>query len=123
MKLTKNFSKSEFDCKCGCEMPEKVLYNIKVLVEDLQYLRDYLNKSIKINSGYRCENHNRDIGGVVDSQHIKGLASDIVVKDKTPLDIFSIIDKLKKEGKLKKGGLGLYNSFVHYDIRGYNVKW
>ena len=29
MKLTKNFSKSEFDCSCGCEMPTDVLQQVQ----------------------------------------------------------------------------------------------
>ena len=51
MKLTKNFSKSEFDCKCGCEMPLDVLENVKELAESLQIIRNKLRKSIKVNSG------------------------------------------------------------------------
>ena len=36
MKLTKNFSKSEFECNCGCDMPKEVLYNVqKVATFDL----------------------------------------------------------------------------------------
>ena len=63
MKLTKNFSKSEFECKCGCEMPQDVLDNIKILAEQLQIVRNKLNKPIKINSAYRCPKHNEIIGG------------------------------------------------------------
>ena len=33
MKLTKNFSKREFDCNDGSEMPNKVLERIKLLSE------------------------------------------------------------------------------------------
>jgi len=34
-----------------------------------------------ITSGYRCEKHNRQVRGVKDSAHIKGLAVDIAVQD------------------------------------------
>ena len=48
--LTKNFTRSEFDCPCGCSTqmvdPE--------LAEKLQRIRDALGKPIKITSGYRC---------------------------------------------------------------------
>ena len=30
---------------------------------------------------------------------------------------------LAKEGKIKKGGVGLYRYFVHYDVRGFNARW
>ena len=39
MKLTNNFSLSEFECKCGCEMPAFVEENIKELAENLQVFR------------------------------------------------------------------------------------
>jgi hypothetical protein len=53
MKLTSNFSKSEFDSKDGAEMPDDVLENVKIVAEQLQILRDVLNVPIKINSAYR----------------------------------------------------------------------
>ena len=28
-----------------------------------------------------------------------------------------------KEGKMKKGGVGLYTTFTHYDVRGFNRRW
>ena len=68
MKLTKNFNKAEFDCKCGCEMPKEVLINVQKLAGYLQILRDHLGKSIKINSGYRSPAHNKKIGGKPKSQ-------------------------------------------------------
>jgi len=40
MQLTKNFSLSEFECKCGCEMPSNILQNVKELSYHLQRLRD-----------------------------------------------------------------------------------
>jgi hypothetical protein len=61
MKLTSNFSKSEFDSKDGAEMPDDVLANVKIVAEQLQILRDFLNVSIKINSAYRSPAHNKKI--------------------------------------------------------------
>ena len=40
MKLTSNFSKSEFDSKDGAEMPDDVLENVKIVAEQLQILID-----------------------------------------------------------------------------------
>ena len=123
MKLTNNFSKSEFDCKCGCVMPDDVLENIKELAYHLQRLRDKLDKPIKINNAYRCVNHNRKIGGAKNSQHILGNASDIVVKDMKPIEVFNFVDKLQKLNMFKLGGLKAYNTFTHLDIRGYIARW
>ena len=72
MKLTDNFSKSEFNCKCGCEMPNDVLDSIKLLAIQLQTIREYVGQPIKINSAYRCELHNSIIGGVKPTHIRKG---------------------------------------------------
>ena len=42
MQLTKNFSRQEFDCKDGTIVPDKFLFNVKEVAENLQALRDYL---------------------------------------------------------------------------------
>ena len=72
---------------------------------------------------FRCEKYNRKIGGVKRSQHLLGKASDLQVKNTTPDEVANAIDKLKEGGFIKKGGLGRYNSFTHYDIRGRNASW
>lgn len=123
MKLTNNFTKSEFDCKCGCDMPTDVLYNVQKLANQLQYLRNLADKPIKINSAYRCVKHNKSIGGSVNSQHIQGKASDIVIKGINPDDTADLLEKLISEGDMLQGGLGKYNTFTHYDIRGNKARW
>ena len=123
MKLTKNFNKSEFDCKCGCEMPKDILTNIKIVAEQLQRIRDKLGKPIKINSAYRCEKHNEIIGGAKNSQHKQGLAADIAIKKMTPNQVFTFVNKLMVLDVIKIGGLGQYNSFTHVDFRGYIARW
>lgn len=123
MKLTKNFSKSEFDSKDGAEMPDNVLENVKVVAEQLQVLRDVLNIPIKINSAYRSPKHNKKIGGVKNSQHITGKAVDIVAKGITTNYLAFKINELILKGKMLEGGIGIYDTFVHYDVRGTKVRW
>ena len=81
--MTENFKKSEFDCKCGCEMPEDVLVNITKLANQLQYVRNNVALPITINSAYRCESHNKSIGGSLNSQHLLGKALILLLKDLT----------------------------------------
>ncbi len=102
-------------------MPKEVFYNIVKLAIQLQVLRDYLGKPIKINSGYRSPKHNKAIGGVKNSQHVLGKASDIKVKGIKPEELALIIERLISDGEMLQGGIGIYNTFVHYDI-GYNGK-
>ena len=121
--MTKNFLKSEFESKDGAPMPNDVYNNIQELAQNLQILRDHLHRPIKINSGYRSPGHNRAVGGADESQHILGKAADIVVEGLKPIEVKIAIEALIAQGEIKKGGLSAYNTFTHYDIRGYNARW
>lgn len=124
MKLTKNFSRQEFDCKDGTKIPDSLLSNVTELAENLQVLRDYLNTPISITgSGYRTVSHNKKVGGATNSQHLYAKAADINAKGLTPKELFKVIENLISLGKMKQGGLGLYKNFVHYDIRGTKARW
>jgi len=123
MKLTNNFNKSEFECNCGCKMPNEVFLQIQKLASQLQCIRDFIRFPIKITSAYRCSSHNKEIGGVSNSQHILGKASDIQVSDSSPEAIYQVIDTLAEYGHVLQGGLGLYNTFTHYDIRKTRARW
>jgi uncharacterized protein YcbK (DUF882 family) len=122
MKLTKSFQLSEFACNDGTQVPESLIPNVKELAKNLQVLRDEIGESLTINSGYRSPSWNKKIGGVKSSMHLKAMASDLVCKSLTPKQLKSVIEKLIKEGKMKNGGIGLYPSFVHYDI-GATRRW
>lgn len=47
----------------------------------LQPLRDIYNEPFIINSGFRSQETNKTVGGVPNSQHTKGQAADVQVKD------------------------------------------
>ena len=59
MRLSNNFNMSEFESKDNKKMPLDVSYNIIKLSQQLQYLRDYTDRPIKINSAYRSKEHNK----------------------------------------------------------------
>lgn len=123
MKLSENFSSSEFECKCGCKMPNDVYFNITKLANQLQILRNKIKSSISITSGYRCESHNKAISGAKNSKHILGKAVDIKVAGMQPKKVYNIIEELISEGVMLQGGLGLYKTWVHYDIRKTKARW
>lgn len=123
MKLTTHFNTSEFDSKDGAKMPENVLKNITELAKNLQVLRDTLGRKITINSGYRSVAHNKKEKGSPKSQHILGKAADIVVEGISPEKVAQTLEKLIGERKIKQGGIGIYDTFVHYDIRGEKSRW
>lgn len=61
---------------------EEVKANLEALIENvLDPLREAYGKPIYVNSGYRCPELNKAVGGVSNSQHIKGQAADIDVHD------------------------------------------
>ena len=122
-KLTANFSLEEFKCKDGSDIPNDILPNIIELAKNLQVLRDAIGKPITINSGYRSPKYNAKIGGVKNSQHVKGKASDLRVAGVTPKELALIIEGLIEQGKMKQGGIGVYPNFVHYDIRNIKARW
>ena len=54
--------------------------NLCALVHNvLQPLRDAMGEQIKIGSGYRCPQLNKAVGGVGNSQHMKGEAADLCI--------------------------------------------
>ncbi|HUW43739.1 MAG TPA: D-Ala-D-Ala carboxypeptidase family metallohydrolase, partial [Bacillota bacterium] len=122
--LTSNFSLSEFASKDGSSIPEKYLSNIQELARNLQILRNAIgNRAIVINSGYRSPRHNNSVGGAKGSQHLLGTAADITVEGMKPKDVKNLIEQLIAAGQMKQGGLGLYPTFIHYDIRGNKKRW
>lgn len=121
--LTENFSLSEFQSKDGADMSSRVMSNIRDLVISLQALRDYVGLPITVTSGYRSVSYNRSVGGVRKSQHILGKAADIQVDGYATHEIKNIIEEMIQNGQMEQGGVGLYETFVHYDIRGTKARW
>ncbi len=82
---------------------------VKALVEEvLQPLRDAWGKPLRINSGYRCPELNRRVGGVETSQHIRGEAADVACD--TPAELARLAASLG----LPFDQMILYPSFVHF---------
>lgn len=116
--MTKNFKLSEFNCKCGDLVPSHLVHNVLRLATNLQVLRDHVDAPIIINSGYRSPKYNMAIGGAANSYHTKGMAADIHIPGKHPWQVYNAIRDLQTQGLMAVGGLKVYNTFVHYDIRG-----
>ena len=121
--MTKNFKLKEFECKGGCDMPLEVYENIIKLAGQLQFLRDYTGRPITINSAYRCPEHNAKVGGSKTSQHLLGKAADITIQSLKPAEVYALIEDLIDMGHMLQGGLGLYDTFVHIDIRKTKARW
>jgi uncharacterized protein YcbK (DUF882 family) len=125
MKLTDNFSLSEFRCNDvrGTNVPPELYDNVKLLAKNLQVLRDFLGEPIHLNSGYRTPAHNKKVGGESNSFHMRAMAADITCKSKSPSQLAVVIETLISEGKMRQGGVGRYAGFTHYDVRGTKARW
>tara|TARA_Y100001935_G_C17263824_1_gene487997 strand:+ start:1057 stop:1455 length:399 start_codon:yes stop_codon:yes gene_type:complete len=123
VQLEKNFNIDEFKCKDGTSVPDEYLSNVELLAKNLQVLRDKVGLPIIIISGYRSPEYNKKIGGAKRSQHMLAKAADIIIKGMSSTEVKNVIISLIKSGEMHPGGIGLYQTFTHYDVRGQNRRW
>lgn len=74
-------------------------------------------KPLSITSGYRCEKHNKAVGGAPRSKHLSGIAVDIIV---LPSDRFEFLSLATDYGFK---GIGLAQTFIHLDDRTKPALW
>ena len=83
------------------------------LYVSLEILRSYIGADpIIITSGYRCEKHNAEVGGVANSMHMTGKAADIYVKGLSPKKLAQYARETNCFGYVK-----VYTNHVHVDVR------
>lgn len=118
--ISKNFSYREFEASnkadekgiCNVITSFEVRDAIKALVDTvLQPLRDAWGKPLHINSGYRCPELNREVGGVPTSQHVKGEAADVACDN--PVELARLASSMH----LPYDQMILYQTFVHFSHR------
>lgn len=106
--LSKNFHSSEFDC------PSKPYTGVNMnplLIDKLQMLRNIIDKSIIVTSGFRTKEYNKEVGGAKDSSHTHGNAVDIAITNS--LDRFFIVKYALVIGIER---IGIYKTHIHLDI-------
>jgi len=107
IRLTEHFKLKEFECPC-C----KTVRLYPALLEKLEHLRNARGKPVVITSGYRCEKHNSEVGGVPRSRHIEGKAVDV----KAPPDEQETFRTLATSCGFAKIILYGKRGFVHVEI-------
>ncbi len=119
--LSPHFHAREFRSRDGAEHPID-----PILIEMLETLRaDLGGHPVTVTSGYRSPEHNRRVGGAKNSYHVRGMAADIRVANKTPQQVYDAAVRLFP----RHGGIGLYRrnnangGWVHVDSRPTSARW
>ncbi|WP_110665178.1 D-Ala-D-Ala carboxypeptidase family metallohydrolase [Salinicola halophilus] len=114
-RVSPNFLRSEFACQCGCGFDTVDVSTIEVV----QAVRDHFGVPVTINSGCRCPEHNRAVGGAEHSQHVLARAADIAVRGVSPDTVHDWIAE-----QYPSASLGRYRTFTHVDTRtGGPARW
>ena len=114
-KLSTNFRVREFACNDGSDP----VFIDTELVEVLQKIREHFGKPVTITSAYRTPSHNSKEGGTFYSQHLYGKAADIKVQGISPSKVADYAKTILKN----YGGIGIYSSFTHIDVRDNCSRW
>jgi len=112
-KLSEHFTLGEMSGRRQDNIPNSEhLINLVILTQRvLQPLRNKFG-SIRVNSGYRCKEYNKSIGGVSNSQHTLGLAVDIVPLNCEIEGVFKhIVDNLEFDQAILE--TGQYSQWIH----------
>lgn len=120
--ITKNISRHELACKCGCGFDSMDYETIKILQECCDHFAKTLGVekvTLIINSACRCEIHNKFINGSKRSQHLLARALDFWIKSVHPSEVYNYLTE-KYEGKY---GIGGYSKFTHLDTRSSEARW
>jgi len=114
--LSAHFSKSEFACHCCGQLKIETS-----LIDALEQLRALAGKPIVVHDGYRCPEHNQQVGGVSDSEHTRGMAADVSIPG---LSLQQMYDLALQVPTFLNGGIGVYDSsFLHLDVRSHQARW
>jgi|FLOH01.1.fsa_nt_gi uncharacterized protein YcbK (DUF882 family) len=115
MKISEHFNREEFTCSCGCEFNTVDAELLRVL----EQVRTHYDQPVTINSACRCLEHNRAIGSTDTSQHVNGKAADIKIKSVSSIGIYHYLNNLYPDCF----GIGIYDSFLHIDVRDDKGRW
>ena len=100
------FTDEEFACSCCGE--SKVQTKVKYA---LDFARGVAGIPFTITSGYRCVDHNIQVGGSATSSHLNGTAVDIACNDSSSR--YKIITALLDAGFHR---IGVADTFIHADM-------
>jgi uncharacterized protein YcbK (DUF882 family) len=121
--LTKNISRHELACSCGCGLDSMDWETIEVVQECCDHFarqRGADKVVLTITSAARCFEHNRKIWSTDASQHPRARAIDFVIHGVSPADVFAYLVTKYPD----RYGIGSATNFTHLDTRsGKKARW
>ena len=91
----------------------KAITNFGKVAHQLERIRRDLGEPITITSGWRSKEHNRAIGGAVNSDHMSGLAVDFTVRGLEPRAVYEHCCLMHQQQALGFDQLIGYLAHVH----------
>lgn len=128
-RLSQHFTVEEFACRDGTPVMARDYQGLEYLCR--VYLEPLRRKygPVIVHSGYRTVAHNRAVGGASQSFHVYTIhdgndqAADISCARGNPRAWHRTANTIRAGRRNGKGGLGLYSTFVHIDLRDYKSDW
>lgn len=102
--------------------PRSLWLNSIWTLKILDMARDVIGAPLLISSFYRSRSYNTAVGGGKTSYHMSFLAGDVSSPTVEPTEIHQVLQDLREAGYFT-GGIGLYDTFVHVDNRGFLASW
>ena len=113
MSLAEGLEHHEFKCKCA-----RKACHYTLVAESLRTTFDTLRKRVgfklTINSGFRCQMHNAEVGGIPESSHSTGHAIDIATHDLSLDQLETLIETAQELFDV----VIIYETFIHCHMRG-----
>lgn len=113
--ISAHFSRKEFACSDNCGFNACDIE----LVDVLEKVRERFGRPVIVHCGCRCLDKNKSVGSKDTSKHIRGIACDFHIDSVTPLEIAGYLETIMPDF----GGIGVYKTFNHVDIRDNKARW
>ena len=93
----------------------KELHNLeRITIPHMNIIRKFLDCPIVVNSGFRCQELNRKVGGVYNSKHLEGLAVDGIPKGLNLRECWNKLRDSKYASLLDQCILYEKRGFIHF---------
>lgn len=110
----KYFGRVEFMCNCeGKYCNGFPVEPSALLVKTADKVREHFGTACIVSSGVRCEQHNKNVGGVANSRHLFGTAMDFRIVGKTAKEVLEYVQSLPEV----RYAYAIDSNYVHMDVK------